>query len=121
MKLLRQFGIIMLITWMGELLKLLLPLPIPASIYGMMLLLLFLMTGLVRLESVQDAGGFLIEIMPILFVPAAVGLMDTWGQLRPILLAVSVITVVITVLVMAVTGRVTQWMMRHEKQEVRHD
>ena len=76
MKLLRQFGIILLITFVGELLKSLLPFPIPASIYGMLLMLVALMNGVFRLEAVEQAGDFLIEMMPILFVPAAVGLMD---------------------------------------------
>ena len=112
MKLLRQFGMILLITFAGELLRMLLPLPIPASIYGMLLMLAALMTGIVRLEEVEQAGDFLIEIMPLLFVPAAVGLMDA---LRPMLFAVSVITIAVTVLVMAVTGIVTQWVIRQEK------
>ena len=115
MKLLRQFGMILLITFAGELLRMLLPLPIPASIYGMLLMLAALMTGIVRLEEVEQAGDFLIEIMPLLFVPAAVGLMDAWDALRPMLFAVSVITIAVTVLDMAVTGIVTQWVIRQEK------
>ena len=121
MKYLRQFFIIMLITFLGEGLKSLLPLPIPASIYGMVILLTALMSGVLKLESVREAGEFLIEIMPILFVPAAVGLLDSWGQLRPILIPAIVITLVITVLVMAVTGQVTQVMIRHGKVGSRHE
>lgn len=79
MKFLKQFLIILVITFMGEGLKYLLPLPIPASIYGMVLLFLALMTGIVKLESVRDAGKFLIEIMPVMFIPAGVGLMVSWG------------------------------------------
>lgn len=118
MKLLRQFGIILLITFVGELLKSLLPFPIPASIYGMLLMLVALMNGVFRLEAVEQAADFLIEIMPILFVPAAVGLMDVWNELKSMLLAVLVITAVVTVLVMAVTGMVTQWMIRCNKSAV---
>ena len=94
MKFLKQFLIILVITFMGEGLKYLLPLPIPASIYGMVLLFLALMTGIVKLESVRDAGKFLIEIMPVMFIPAGVGLMVSWGVLKPMLLPVSLITVV---------------------------
>lgn len=78
MKILRQFGLILAITFAGEVLKALLPLPIPASIYGMVIMLVGLVSGLLRLEDVQDVGDFLIEIMPILFVPAGSG---TDGQL----------------------------------------
>lgn len=121
MKILKQFGIILLITFIGEALNSLLPLPVPASIYGMVILLAALVSGRLKLESVREAGEFLIDIMPILFVPVAVGLLDSWGQLRPILIPAIVITVVITVLVMAVTGRVTQVMIRHGKVGSRHE
>ncbi len=115
MKILRQFGLILAITFAGEVLKALLPLPIPASIYGMVIMLVGLVSGLLRLEDVQDVGDFLIEIMPILFVPAAVGLMDSWGTMKELLLPSVVMLVVVTVLVIVVTGRVTQVLIRRKK------
>lgn len=116
MKLIRQFGIILAITFAGEGLKGLLPLPIPVSIYGLLLMLVLLITGILPLEAVQDAGKFLIEIMPVLFVPAAVGLLDSWPSLQAVLLPVSVITVVTTIFVMAVSGLVTQAVIRRERK-----
>lgn len=121
MKILRQFGIILLITFAGELCKALLPLPVPASIYGMLILLAALCSGILKLEAVEQAGDFLIEIMPILFVPAAVGLLDAWDSLQPVLIPVIVITVVVTVLVMAVAGRVAQFILRHQKTGAHHE
>lgn len=108
MKFLRQFMIILLISFLGEVLKLFIPLPIPASVYGLVLMLVCLMTGVLKTSQVKDAAFFLIEIMPVMFIPAAAGLIDSWGVLRPLLLPIMVITVVITVLVMVVTGRVAQ-------------
>ena len=116
MKLIRQFGIILAITFAGEVLKGLLPLPIPVSIYGLLLMLVLLITGILPLEAVQDAGKFLIEIMPVLFVPAAVGLLDSWPSLQAVLLPGSVITVVTTIFVMAVSGLVTQAVIRRERK-----
>ena len=75
MKYLRQFLIILGISFVGELLKVLLPLPIPASIYGMVILFIGLLTGWIPLDAVRDAGKFLIEIMPVMFIPAGVALM----------------------------------------------
>lgn len=72
MKFLRQFIIILVISFIGELLKYILPLPVPASIYGMVILFVGLLTGLIKLENVREAGRFLIEIMPIMFIPAGV-------------------------------------------------
>lgn len=117
MKLLKQFLIILAISFVGELLKYFLPLPVPASIYGMVILFIGLLTGLIPLESVRDAGKFLIEIMPVMFIPAGVGLMSSWGTLRPVLLPVSVITVVALITVMVATGRVSQFVIRLQKRK----
>lgn len=116
MKYLRQFAVILTMTFFGEVLHLLLPLPVPASIYGMVLMLVSLMTGIVKLEQVRETGTFLIEIMPIMFIPAGVGLLDSWSSLRPILLPVFVVTAVSTIVVMGVSGKVTQFVIRKERQ-----
>ena len=108
MKFLRQFMIILLLSFLGEVLKMFIPLPIPASVYGLVLMLVCLMTGVLKTSQVKDAAFFLIEIMPVRFIPAAAGLIDSWGVLRPLIVPIMIITVVITVFVMAVTGRVAQ-------------
>ena len=116
MKYVRQFMLILMISFCGELLKCFLPLPIPASVYGFVLLFAGLMTGMIKLDMVKDAAKFLIEIMPLMFIPAGVGLICSWDVLRPILIPIAVITVVTTVVVMASAGRVTQWVIRMEKR-----
>ena len=108
MKFLRQFMIILLLSFLGEVLKMFIPLPIPASVYGLVLMLVCLMTGVLKTSQVKDAAFFLIEIIPVMFIPAAAGLIDSWGVLRPLIVPIMIITVVITVFVMAVTGRVAQ-------------
>ena len=116
MKLFYEFGIILFVTFLGEALHAVLPLPIPASIYGLLLMLLALCTRLVKLERVKRASDFLISIMPPMFIPAAVGLVAVWGELSRVLVPVSVITVLTTVLVMAVTGRTAQAVIRRKKR-----
>ena len=116
MKYLKQFAVILTMTFLGEVLHLLLPLPVPASIYGMVLLLISLMTGIIKLEQVRETGTFLIEIMPIMFIPAGVGLLDSWSSLRPILIPVLVITVVSTIFVMGISGKVTQFVIRKRRR-----
>ena len=74
MKYLKQFFIILLISLFGEIFKYMIPLPVPASIYGMVILFICLMTGIIKLEDVKEAGKFMIEIMPVMFIPAGVGL-----------------------------------------------
>ena len=115
MKYIRQFLWILLFSFAGELLKFVIPLPVPASIYGLLLLLLALVTGILRLESVKETSKFLIEIMALMFIPAAVGLLESWEALSGILIQVLTATVVSTVLVMGVSGMVTQALIRKKQ------
>ncbi len=119
MKYLKQFLIILAISLVGEILKAVLPLSIPASIYGMVLLFIALLSGLIKLEQVRDTGKFLIEIMPVMFVPAGVGLMSSWGVLAPVLLPVSIITVITIFTVMGATGVISQFIIRRSKREAK--
>ena len=114
MKILRQFVIILLISFLGELLKAALPLPVPASVWGLILMLAALKTGVLKLSQVSDAAVFLIEIMPVMFIPAGVGLLNAWGVLKPVWIPISVVT---TVLVMAVTAKVTQTVIHNSKKK----
>ena len=116
MKYIRQFIIIILISFVGEVLNYLLPLPIPASIYGLVLMLLGLVRGLIPLAAVRDTAYFLVEIMPLMFIPAATGLMTSRGIIRAKLFAYLAIAVITTVLVMVVSGRVTQFFLRRGKE-----
>ncbi|MCI9077983.1 MAG: CidA/LrgA family protein [Lachnospiraceae bacterium] len=115
MKYLKQFLIIILVSFIGEILKEIIPFPVPASIYGLIIMFTCLCTGIIKTEQAGSAGDFLIEIMPVMFIPAAAGLMDSWDILKPVLLPVSVITVVSTIIVMVVSGTVTQLVLRHKK------
>ena len=117
MKYLKQFLVILVIAFAGEVLKYIIPLPIPASIYGLIILFVGLLTGLIRLEQVREAGKFLIEIMPVMFIPAGVGLMASWGVLKPMIIPVSIITVVTIVTVMAASGRISQTIIRMDRKK----
>ena len=121
MALIRQFAIIAGVSCLGEGLRLLIPLPIPASVYGLVLMLLGLMTGVIRLEKVQYGAAFLIEIMPLLFVPAAVGLTESWTQLAPVCLPVLAITLLTTVIVMGCVGKTTQGILRLQEKRRSQD
>lgn len=117
MKFLRQFCIILFFSFLGELLHIIIPLPVPASVYGLVLMLSALCTGILKPKHIKEAASFLIEIMPVMFIPAAAGLIDSWPSLRPIWGPVVLITVLTTIIVMAVTGQVTQHMIQREKEK----
>ncbi len=112
MKYMKQFGIILVISFLGEVFHSILPFPVPASIYGIVLLFCSLQAGWIPVSAVSETGKFLIEIMPVMFIPAATGLLESWELLAPAWLPYASITVVTTVVVMAASGLLTQAMIR---------
>lgn len=114
---LKEFSLIVLISLIGELIKSVSPLPIPASIYGLLLMLAALKFKIIQLNEVKKTAGFLIEIMAVMFIPAAAGVIEIWHIVRPIWLQTLVIMMVSTVAVMAVSGRVTQAVLRRQKRK----
>lgn len=116
MKYIKQLSIILTISFVGELLNHFIPLPIPASIYGLVLMFVCLQTGLIKLSAVKDTANFLIEIMPMMFIPAAVGLMDSWNIIKPNVWAYIIISIVSTITVMFAAGHITQFIIRHSKK-----
>ena len=108
MRYLRQFLWIIGFTLVGEALHVLLPLPVPAAVWGLVLLFIALESGKLKLSSVEDCGQFMLGIMPVLFIAPAVGLMDSWPVLASVWPAVLAIIVLSTVVVFGVSGVVTQ-------------
>lgn len=117
MKLLYQFGIIMVVTFLGEVLRAVLPFPVPASIYGLSLMLFCLCAKIIKLSQVKLAADFLIDIMPPMFIPAAVGLVTVWKDLRKIAVPVVTIIIVTTIFVMICTGKVSQEIIHYRRKK----
>ena len=116
-----HFARILAFCFLGEVLHAILPLPIPASIYGLVLLLAALKLGFVKLEQVKEVGLFLTGIFPLLFVPAAAGVMELWAEMGDMLLPIVLAIIPVTVLVLASAGRTTQALTRRKSKEVPHD
>lgn len=119
MKYLKQFGIILAVTCIGEFLKNLIPLPIPGSIYGLLILFMLLFFKVIRLDQVKEAGEFLIEIMPLMFIPAAAGLISSWEQIRGMVIPLCVIIPVSTCLVMLAAGKATDFMIEMKERHLK--
>ena len=117
MKYLRQLLIILIFSFIGEILHSLIPIQVPASIYGLVLLFIALLTGIIQLPQVKEAAKYLIEIMPLMFIPAGVGLLESWGDLKSILIPVLILLVASTILVMGVSGKVTQGIIQRSKRK----
>lgn len=118
MKYVRQIGIIWGMTMAGEFLNFLLPFPVPAGVYGLFLLLGALLTGVVKIESVEATGNFLMDIMSMMFIPATVGLVEYAQQIKEILVPYTVIIACSTVAVMAATGRLAQVMIERQERKM---
>ena len=99
-------------TIAGEALQRLVPLPIPASVYGLALLFAALCLKLVKVEQVKEVGGFLTSILPVLFVSPAVGIVEHWAVIRPQLLPIALLLVASTVLTFGISGSITQLLSR---------
>ncbi len=112
MKYLSQFCIILGFTLVGEALQRLLPLPIPASVYGLALLFLSLCFGFVKPAQVKDISTFLISIMSLMFVAPAVGIVENWGLIRGQLLPIFLLLAASTFLTFGISGCLTQMLMK---------
>lgn len=102
----------MVFAFLGELLHHFIPLPIPASIYGIVLLFLALETKILKVSDIKETSSFLIAIMPLMFLPPAVGVIESWNLLRESWFPYVIVTLISTVVVMGVSGRVTQGIIR---------
>lgn len=117
MKYINEFLIIITISFIGELLNYFIPLPIPGSVYGLVLMFICLLTKIIKIEQVKHTSLFLIEIMPIMFIPAGVGLLTSFSDLKPIIIEAIIITIVTTFIVMGITGLITQRLLKKEVSE----
>lgn len=115
MKFLIQFMIIIAFSFLGELLHYFLPLPIPASIYGIVLLFAALELKWVKVKDIRETSSFLIAVMPVMFIPAAVGLIDSWKSIGNSWLEYIIVTVLTTFVVMGVSGWITQFVIQRNK------
>ena len=112
MQYLYGFLVILSFTFLGETFSALIPLPIPASVYGLLLLFSALCLKLVKLEQVKDISSFLVSIMPVLFVAPAVGIVEDWHMVADWLLPILLLMVGTTILTFGISGRIAQALMR---------
>lgn len=117
MKILKQMMVIGLVTFAGEVCGVLLPLPVPASVYGMLILFLCLYTGVIKLSQIEDTADFLVSVMPVMFVAPCVSLMDSIGDMRGSISVIVLICLVTTVTTISVTGVAAQFVIRRGKRK----
>lgn len=117
MKFAKELAIILGISFLGEILNQLLPLPVPAGVYGLFFMLALLCGKILRLEDVEGCGNFLLDNMSPMFIPAGVGIIRYREQLMQVGVPYLVINVISTFIVFIVTGWMVQWMMGRGKEK----
>lgn len=111
-----QFARILMFCFLGELVHLVLPLPIPASVYGLVLMLAALKLNILKPEKIREASRFLISLFPLLFVPPAVGTIELSSELKDLLIPIIIVVIPGTILVCAVAGRTTQSIVKRRER-----
>ena len=99
-----QLLLIYAVCLTGEKIAALVPIGIPGNIVAMVLLLVFLLSGVIRMESISLAADFLLDHMAVFFVPAAVSIMGSFDLIAPNLAKLLAVCLITTVLVFFVTS-----------------
>lgn len=112
-----QLAIIFGVSFAGELLNAILPLPVPASVYGLVIMFLLLCTKIVKLEQVETVAEFLMSIMPLFFIEPTVGIMNSYGLVKGKILPLFIACFLSFVVVMVVTGLISQAIIRFQHKD----
>jgi holin-like protein len=108
MKLLRQFAIIIVICFLGEVLNKLCGIPIPGNVLGMIILLFGLITKVIKLSYIEEVSEFLLKHLSFFFIPAGVGIIGAIDILRENWFPILSIVIITTILVAAAAGLTVQ-------------
>lgn len=112
LKILNQYLIIMICLIAGECISEFLHIPIPGNVIGMVILLTALLSGIVKLEHVEEAANTLIKNLSLFFVPVGAGIMLYFNLISKYAAAIIIATFLSTFLVLLITGHVTQGLMK---------
>ncbi len=120
MKHVRQFCLILSFSFLGEGLHAMIPLPIPASIYGLLGLFVSLLLRWIKLEQIKETGTFLAGLLTLLFISPVVSLLDCWNRVEQAFLPIVFIIVSSTFLTFGVSGKMTQWLLNSRKKATKN-
>ena len=83
---------------------------------GLFILLGGLCSGIIKLSDVEVTGNLLLDLMPVMFIPAAVGIIDKIEELKAVMIPMLIITFVTTFIVMSITGVTAEWIIKRQKK-----
>ena len=124
MKIFREFIIILVLYFIGELISKIFNIPIPGNIIAMILLFVSLCTGIIKVEKVDDISTFFLDHLSFFFIPAGVGLINSFDSIKSSAIQIIIICIITTIIVMAVTGIIVQFtsnMLAKKKEDKKSD
>lgn len=117
MKFLRESILILSLYFIGEFISKAFNIPIPGNIIGMLLLFTLLATGILKLEKVETISNFFLNHLAFFFIPAGVGLMNSFSEIKSSSVQILFICIITTIIVMATTGLVVQFVANLQKKK----
>ncbi len=119
MKYLKQLAIILVVSVVAEVMSYFIPLSVPASVYGLVLMVILLLLKIVKLDQVEDTADFMLSIMPFFFVAPTVSLMTSFDAIKGNVIVLVLMCLVSSIVVIIVTGLMAQAIIRfrHRKEE----
>ncbi|MDU5082445.1 CidA/LrgA family protein [Tissierella sp. P1] len=119
MKILKELAIIVGILFIAHITQQITKIPIPATVLGMIILLICLLTGIVKLEKIETVSKFFLDHLTFLFIPGGVGLIASLDLIKEQWIPILAVIILTTALVIAVTGLTVQSLKGRRKEEMK--
>ncbi|WP_386687172.1 MULTISPECIES: CidA/LrgA family protein [unclassified Lonepinella] len=119
--LIRSLVILYALLYLGETIAWLIPIGIPGSIFGLLLLFFGLTTNVIRVEWIFFGANLLIRYMAVLFVPVSVGIIKYSDVLISQAKALLIPNVVSSLITLIIIGTLADYLfMRRSFARLRH-
>ncbi|MBU8695529.1 antiholin-like murein hydrolase modulator LrgA [Bacillus pumilus] len=119
---LSQAFIFATVMFVSNLISMYLPIPMPASVIGLVLLFVLLTTKMVKLEQVEQLGTSLTGLISFLFVPSGISVIQSLGVMQEVGVQVVGVIIIATIMLLAATGLFSQLLMQlSEKPQKRKE
>jgi holin-like protein len=112
----KQYAIIFLITYLGELISKFIIFPFPGPIIGMLILLFLLEFKILKLVFVEKGAKTILLNLAIFFIPPGVGLISALDILNGNITKIIITMVITTIITMGVTGLTVQYLINRRKK-----
>ncbi|MBI5974428.1 antiholin-like murein hydrolase modulator LrgA [Staphylococcus canis] len=109
---LHQVLVMGIVLFISKIIESFMPIPMPASVIGLVLLFILLCTGIVKLGQVESVGTALTNNIGFLFVPAGVSVVNSLGVLSQSPFLIIALIIVSTILLLVCTGFASQLIMK---------